>query len=297
MTETRSVLAGTTKSLPGQDAHRPCRYTRGDRGVSGRERAVVVVCLVVVAAHVLDDNFVQPEPGTAARDHLLSGLVPVLLLGAAATTYPHLRAGVRAVDAMTLGALAVVIGAPAAYYLRNAAVKGDHYTGLLAGVGGVVLLLAGPVILWRSRRTDGSRRRRYLRRSLAVAYAPVLGLAVAWFLVFPVGLGYIYTHIAPVPAEPDLRVPYENVVVTTDDGIELTATYVPSRNRAAVLLFPGASRSSEARMLLRHGYGVLLLDPRGRAGARATPCAGPATRMSWPASPTCAGVPTLGPTG
>lgn len=226
MTETRSVLAGTTKSLPGRDVHRSSRYTRGDRGVSGRERAVVVVCLVVVAAHVLDDNFVQPEPGTAARDHLLSGLVPVLLLGAAATTYPHLRAGVRAVDAMTLGALAVVIGAPAAYYLRNAAVKGDHYTGLLAGVGGVVLLLAGPVILWRSRRTDGSRRRRYLRRSLAVAYAPVLGLAVAWFLVFPVGLGYIYTHIAPVPAEPDLRVPYENVVVTTDDGIELTATYV-----------------------------------------------------------------------
>ena len=37
--------------------------------------------------------------------------------------------------------------------------------------------------------------------------------------------------------------PYENVVVTTDDGLELTATYVPSRNRAAVLLFPGAGRS------------------------------------------------------
>ena len=61
--------------------------------------------------------------------------------------------------------------------------------------------------------------------------------------------------------------PYENVVVTTDDGLELTATYVPSRNRAAVLLFPGASRSEEARMLLAHGYGVLLLDPRGQGGS------------------------------
>ena len=61
--------------------------------------------------------------------------------------------------------------------------------------------------------------------------------------------------------------PYENVVVTTDDGLELTATYVPSRNRAAVVLFPGASRSAEARMLLAHGYGVLLLDPRGQGGS------------------------------
>jgi pimeloyl-ACP methyl ester carboxylesterase len=95
----------------------------------------------------------------------------------------------------------------------------------------------------------------------------VLAIAIAWFVVFPVGLGYIYTHTAPTPVEPDLGVPYKNVIVTTDDGLELTATYVPSRNRAAILLFPGASRSDEARMLIAHGYGVLLLDPRGQGGS------------------------------
>jgi uncharacterized protein len=168
---------------------------------------------------------------------------------------------------MTLGAVGVVTAAPAAYYLRNAGIQGDHYTGLLAGVGGVVLLITGPVILWRGRRTDGSRAQRYRRCAVALVCAPVIAAAGVWFLVFPVGVGYIYTHTAPEPAEPDLGVPYNNVVVTTDDGLELTATYVPSRNRAAVLLFPGAGRSAEARMLLAHGYGVLLLDPRGQGGS------------------------------
>ena len=162
---------------------------------------------------------------------------------------------------MTLGAIGLTIGAPAAYHLRNGGLDGDDYTGLLALVAGVTLLLAGPVILWRSRRTDGSRRRRYLRRTLLVVTAPVVALAIVWFVVFPVGLGYIYTHTAPVPGEPDLGVPYESVTVTTDDGLDLSASYVPSRNRAAVILFPGGSRAAEARMLLAHGYGVLLLDP------------------------------------
>ena len=165
MAETRSARTGTTTSsarspdapraeplLPPRPARsRPRTHCR--RALRRRRRA-----------HVLDDNFVQPEPGTAAGDHLVSGLVPVLLLAATAAVYPRLRAGGRAVVAMTLGALGVVIGIPAAYYLRNGGMEGDHYTGLLAGVAGVVLLLAGPVILWRSRRTEGSRGQRYLRR-------------------------------------------------------------------------------------------------------------------------------------
>ena len=226
-----------------------------------------MICVAVIAAHVLDENFVQPEPGTAAGSHLVSGLIPVLLLAATAAVYPCLRAGGRAVVAMTLGALGVATAAPAAYFMRHGGLQGDHYTGLLAGVAGVILLLAGPVILWRSRRTEGSRAQRYRRRTLAVLFAPVLAAAIGWFLVFPIGVGYIYTHTAPGPAEPDLGVPYQNVLVTTGDGLELTATYVPSRNRAAVLLFPGASRSEEARMLLAHGYGVLLLDPRGQGAS------------------------------
>ena len=40
--------------------------------------------------------------------------------------------------------------------------------------------------------------------------------------------------------------------------------YVPSRNGAAVISFPGRSGTRlQARMLARHGYGVLLFDRRG----------------------------------
>ena len=83
-------------------------------------------------------------------------------------------------------------------------------------------------------------------------------------VVFPVGFAYTYTHTGRGVVEPDLRVPYEQVTVTTSDSLDLTGSYVPSKNRAAVILFPGATRSAEARMLIKHGYGVLLLNPRGQ---------------------------------
>src|SRR4051794_27892802 len=75
-----------------------------------RESRAARVALGLVALYVLDDNFVHPEIGTAARDHLLSGLVPVLVLLGLALGYPRLRAGTRAVVALACGALAIVAG-------------------------------------------------------------------------------------------------------------------------------------------------------------------------------------------
>ena len=55
--------------------------------------------------------------------------------------------------------------------------------------------------------------------------------------------------------------------VPTSDGLDLAARYVPARNRAAIVVFPGSSAVTEARMIASHGYGVLLLDPRGQGGS------------------------------
>jgi uncharacterized protein len=226
------------------------------------EYGVVLASLGLIGLHIADDNFIQPEPGTSAGDHLASGLVPIAILAAVAVAYPRLRAGVRAVIAMTLGAIGVAVGIPGAYYLLDGTASGDHYTGLLALVAGVALLVTGPIVLWKSRRTGGSRRRRYARRALMVVAAPVLALGIAWFVVFPIGFAYIYSHTGRGVVTPDLGVPYESVTVTTGDSLDLTASYVPSKNRAAVVLFPGATRCSTRAA-------------RGRA--KATPCAGPAT--------------------
>jgi hypothetical protein len=234
---------------------------------AGLETSLAVASLAAIGVHVLDDNFVRPQPGTAAGDHLASGLVPVAILAAVAAAYPRLSAWLRATAAATFGALGVAIAVPSIYYLLDGSAERAHSSGLLALAAAAVLLVLGPVTLWRTRRRDGSRRRRALRWGLKTLAAVPLGLALLLFVVFPVGFSYGYTHIGRTGPPPALGLPHEAVTVTTGDGLELTALYVPSRNRAAVVVFPGSSAVAEARMLARNGYGVLLLDPRGQGGS------------------------------
>ena len=59
------------------------------------EVAVARLALGAVALHVVDDNFLQPNPGMSATDHP-GGLIPLGLLVAAIWLYPRLRAGARA---------------------------------------------------------------------------------------------------------------------------------------------------------------------------------------------------------
>jgi uncharacterized protein len=71
---------------------------------------------------------------------------------------------------------------------------------------------------------------------------------------------------APIPSP--ARHPAPEVAIETADGRQLSAWYVPSRNRTAVLLSHGSGGSRErvaahVRMLARHGYGVLAFDNPG----------------------------------
>jgi dienelactone hydrolase len=62
------------------------------------------------------------------------------------------------------------------------------------------------------------------------------------------------------------------VTFETSDGLELKGWYIPSRNGAAVISFPGRSGpQKQARMLARHGYGVLLFDRRGEGESDGQP--------------------------
>ena len=256
-------MTSSSHTLPASAGHvsavaRAARFARTERGT-------VTIALAAVALHIADDNFLQPEPGTSPFDHLASGLIPIGILAGIAALYPRLRAGVRGWLALTFGALGIAFGVPSAYWLSQGEASGDHYTtGPLAILAGAVLMVTGLVVLWRSRRSYGSRRRTFLRRALTLAAAVPLAFAIFWLVVFPVGFAYTYTHTGRGVVEPVLGVPYEQITVTTSDSVQLTGSYVPSKNRAAVVLFPGATRSAEARMLIRHGYGVLLLNPRGQ---------------------------------
>jgi uncharacterized protein len=235
------------------------------------DTALARIALGVLALHIADDSFLQPERGTSAGDHLVSGLVPTALFVLLAWAYPRLRAGARASLTLAAGLFALAVGGgEAGYYTLEVGPSGDDYTGLLTIGAGLLLLGVGTATLWRSRGLDERLLRRYGRRTLL----GVAGLVAFFFVVLPVQLGYAFTHAATDTATPraELGRRHEDVTFRTSDGLELSGWYVPSRNGAAVIAFPGRGQPQKhARMLVRHGYGVLLFDPRGEGDSEGTP--------------------------
>jgi dienelactone hydrolase len=234
---------------------------------SVRPEVVLFSCAVaILAVHASVDSFLAPEPGTGAGDHLLRGFVSLALLALAVTLYPRLRAGARAALAAVFGALALEGAALAIRDAGAVGARGEDWTGFLLGPVGLALLALAAVLLWRSRKPG---RLRWLRRAGLAALA-VLG---AYWLVVPVAMAILATHRPRADVPPaQLGRPYEQVTVRTSDGLKLAGWYVRSRNGAAVISYPTrAGKLPQARMLVRHGYGVLLLDARGYDGSQGDP--------------------------
>ena len=137
------------------------------------------IALAAIAIHIVDDNCLQPEPGTSATDHLASGLIPLALIGLAAWAYPRLRGGWRGALALASGVLGIAAGIEAVHYTREVGASGDDFTGLLALPAALALLGIGAAELWRTRRTDGSLWWRYPRR-VAIGAAAVDPCLHAW---------------------------------------------------------------------------------------------------------------------
>jgi uncharacterized protein len=233
-----------------------------------RNRAFVVAA-AVVGLHIADDSFIQPQPGTGIADHLASGLVPLALLTAAVVIYPRVRPGGQAILALVVGVFGIGIGSEAVRYWSDVGLSGDDYTGLASIAAGAALLGLGGYTLWASRRLDDGRAWRYARRTL-IGFA---GLVVLVELLLPVLIGYGTTHIARSDKNTGtLDLAHVDVTLRTSDELDLPGWYVPSKNRAAVIVFPGReNRQKYARMLARHGYGVLLFDRRGEGKAEGDP--------------------------
>jgi uncharacterized protein len=206
----------------------------------------------------------------SAGDHVVSGLVPIGLLAALAAFYPRMRAGLRATLAIFVGLFVLASGiATSVMHAIGEGASGTDYTGMLAAGAGATLVAVGAATLWRSRKLD-RRAWRYSRRTLIA----IAGLVIAIQLVGGAALGYYATHRPESSvSEPNLGRPHEDVTLTTSDGLQLEGWYVPSRNRAAVLVFPGRSGNKQhhARNLIGHGYGVLLLDNRGQGESQGDP--------------------------
>ncbi len=219
-----------------------------------------------LALHVIVDSFIAPEPGTAPGDHLLRGAASLAVLLIAAVVYARLPGGGRAALALVFGALALEGAALAVADARAVGPRGEDWTGFLLGPLGVLLVGSAITLLWRSRKPG---RHRYLRRAAIVAAATL----AAYWLVVPVAIAILATHRPRADVAPaELGRPYEELTIRTSDGLDLAAWYVPSLNGAAVISYPTRQdKLPQARLLVRQGYGVLLLDARGYDGSEGDP--------------------------
>ncbi len=101
-----------------------------------------------------------------------------------------------------------------------------------------------------------------------VALAGTAALALLWLLQDR----FVYFPGQARPTAPAAGWPrVEQVVLTTDDGLELAAWYLPGEREVATVVFPGNAGDRSARLPLAArlnelGSGVLLVDYRGYAG-------------------------------
>ncbi|MGS0686802.1 alpha/beta hydrolase [Nakamurella sp. GG22] len=173
-----------------------------------------------------------------------------------------------------LGAAAVVSGAVIALsLLLGGRVSVGTVGAVIVALGG--LLAIGYAVAAFLRTVHGWRRVLALPVLIVVGYAFYLPLGIAVYATHPprAALG------ASTPA--DVNLPYRDVELTAPGGVTLSGWYIPSGNEAAVVLLPGSgsTRTSvldHAVVLARHGYGVLLFDPRGHGGS-----GGQAMEFGW----------------
>lgn len=229
---------------------------------SRRLRIPLVVAVAIALAWVV------ARSGSAPWILLRVGVVAVV----AAATVRLLRNGSRQ---RVTGAVLVAIGllsfgiglgiAPA--WIAKTGVTVMSVAGIVLLAGGLALSVLGYIDLVAGLRPWARVLEAGALVVLAGFTALTLSVAVAATNVPP-------TEIGATPASVGLE--FLDVGLETEDGVEIAAWYVPSRNGAAVVVLhgAGATRSAvldEMRVLAAHGYGVLAFDARGHgeSGGRA----------------------------
>jgi pimeloyl-ACP methyl ester carboxylesterase len=221
------------------------------------ERPLLLAGLALVALHLLDLAF----SGAATSPLAILGIVA--LPAAWVALQPRMIRPTRIALAVPVGLLAVGFGVTS-HGLHAVHLGPDRYdiTGLLFIAGGLALLASAVVAAAAPR---GPRRSLWGLRAIVWAGGAVVGLV----LLMPIGGTALVTHAPRWPIhERTLGVPHEEVRIPTGGGRELAAWWIPSRNGVAALLVHGSGGSrarvaAHARMLARHGYGVLALDLPG----------------------------------
>ncbi|HET9507544.1 MAG TPA: CocE/NonD family hydrolase [Gaiellaceae bacterium] len=239
----------------------------------GWETLVFRGATAVALVHALDDAFLNRQPGVGLGQHALAACVSLAAGLAAIVWFPRLRPGFRAAVAIVFGVLAVVNGGLHVAHIAVNELGGSDVTGVLAVAAGAALVLLGLAIPFRHRGEGAATpRRRWANRVVAV----VVGGLLLYAFLFPAAgaIVQVHKHREAIGDPPGAE--YRPVEFRASDGLLLSGWYVPSENRAAVIVVHGGGGDrtgavGHAELLSRHGYGVLVYDSRGRGESEGTP--------------------------
>jgi uncharacterized protein len=196
-------------------------------------------------------------------------VVMVLVIVAATLFFLVRLPRLGAVLAMVCGATGLTIAIVFGFtHLIKDGVSWRVVLGLLDLVAGLMLIILGGRCL-----LSGFRRRWLF---LTVPALIIVTALFTWIITPAV----IATNVPPVAAKKNDLSTYglsaKEVRFNASDGVDLAGWYIPSKNRAAVVLRHGSGSTSaavlaQALVLARQGYGVLLTDARGhgQSGGRA----------------------------
>ena len=237
------------------------------------ETRVFAGATIVALVHALDDAFVNRQPGVDVGQHAPAAAIALAVGVGAIAVFPRVRPGLRAAVSLVFGIFAIVNGALHVAHITGAGAGASDYTGVLAVAAGVALVVLGLWIPFRHRgKGAATRGRRWANRGVAL----VAGALVLYAFVFPAAGAIVQTHKhrEAIGAPPSSA--YEPVTFESSDGLRLSGWYRPSRNRAAIVVVHGGGGDRtgsvrHARLLARHGYGVLLYDSRGRGESEGSP--------------------------
>ena len=167
------------------------------------------------------------------------------MIGLAAWGYPRLRAGLRAIVALFFGIFGIVTGIEAGYYTTKGGPTGDDFTGLLAIPAGIVLI---GLALRHALALEEDAAAAARGGTSAGRSSPSAGSLVLYFLIVPLSVSYVFTHVARgfVPT-PELGTAYEEVSFTTSDGLELEGLVHPVEEPRCRDRVPGPERAAAAR--------------------------------------------------
>lgn len=225
-----------------------------------RAEIVFAVAVSVIALHAVDARSAHAA-SRATTPRITDALLSLALAGFAVGMFRRSGRGFRATLALLIGTWTTIAGLGITVgHVWKIGMTGSSVTGLASLASGLTLLGLGTVMILRG----AGWWRRLLTVSMLVLSLP--------YVFAPLTIAVFMTHVPPTilggttPA--DRGFPYRDVTVTTTDGVDLSGWYIPSRNRAAVVVIHGSGSSrlnilDHVDVLATAGYGVLALDARG----------------------------------